>query len=83
MEKKTKNVQIPLELFLDCYKLIVCQLDDAELWNNTANILEAKLQKMINRNLYTKYKTASSEEEKEAARIRYLDNIGIPKNYRW
>ena len=33
--------------------------------------------------LYTKYKTASSEEEQEKARQEYLDKRGVTASYRW
>ena len=45
--------------------------------------LQQKLDSVINRNLYTKYKTAITEEEKEKARQEYLDRKGIHSNFRW
>ena len=33
--------------------------------------------------LYTKYKTAPSEEEQEKARQEYLDKRGVSASYRW
>ena len=47
------------------------------------NQLNEKLDRMVNRNLYTKYKTALTEEEKEKARQEYLDRKGIHSNFRW
>ncbi len=35
------------------------------------------------RELYTKYKTAPTEEEKEKARKEYLDRRGVPESFRW
>ena len=46
-------------------------------------ILKEKYEKMVNRSLYTKYKTAIIEEEKEKARQEYLDRKGIHSNFRW
>ena len=47
------------------------------------NQLNEKLDRMVNRNLYTKYKTAPTEEEKEKARQEYLDRKGIHSSFRW
>ena len=38
---------------------------------------------MLNRQLYSRYKTAPTEEEREQARQEYLDRRGVPQNYRW
>lgn len=45
--------------------------------------LERKLDTMVNRELYSKYKTAPTEEEREKSRQEYLDRRGIPENFRW
>lgn len=37
----------------------------------------------MNRELYTKYKTAPTKEEQEKARIKYLDRKGYHKDFRW
>ena len=45
--------------------------------------LEQKLDAMMNRQLYSRYKTAPTEEEREQARQEYLDRRGVPQRYRW
>ena len=45
--------------------------------------MEDKLEAMIRRDSYTKYKTAPTEEEKEKARNEYLDRRGVPESFRW
>ena len=45
--------------------------------------LEEKLEAMVRRDLYTKYKTAPTEEEKKRARKEYLDRRGVPESFRW
>lgn len=35
------------------------------------------------RSLYSKYKTGSTEEEKQKARQEYLDKRGVPDSFRW
>lgn len=46
-------------------------------------VLEGKLDKLVNRELYTKYKTALTDEQREAARQEYLDRKGIHPDFRW
>ena len=45
--------------------------------------LEEKLEAMIKRDLYTKYKTAPTEEEREMARQEYLEKVGMHRSFRW
>lgn len=45
--------------------------------------LEKKLDKMVMRDLYGKFKTAPTEEERELARKEYLDRRGVPESFRW
>ena len=45
--------------------------------------LEQKMNAMVERELYTKSKTAPSEEEREKARQEYLDRRGIQADFRW
>ena len=55
-----------------------------EYYNEEEKIVEElqqKLDSVINRNLYTKYKTALTEEEK--AREEYLDRKGIHSSFQW
>ena len=47
------------------------------------SIQEKKLDAMVMRELYTKYKTAPTEGEKEKARKEYLDRRGVPESFRW
>ena len=76
-----KNVQISQELFflLVRYFLIVQEETEPEI----ANALEKKMDALVMRELYTQYKTAPTEEEKEKARSEYLDRRGVPDSFRW
>ena len=38
---------------------------------------------MLNRQLYSRYKTAPTKEEREQARQEYLDRRGVPQSLRW
>ena len=45
--------------------------------------LEEKLEAMVRRDLYTKYKPAPTEEEREKARQEYLEKVGMHRSFRW
>lgn len=45
--------------------------------------LEQKLDALVMRELYTKCKTAPTEQEKEEARRKYLNKRGVPDSFRW
>ena len=76
-----KQVQISENLFLSLIKYHIF-----ECYNEKEKIVEELQQKfdgIINRNLYTKYKTAPTAEEKEKAKQEYLDRKGIHSSFRW
>ena len=76
---KNKNVQIPYELFL-----LLLQYHLMEYRQNEEKIrqgLEKKMNAM--REIYSRYKTAPTEEEREKYRKEYLDRRGIPEDFRW
>lgn len=76
-----KNVQISQELFIALMKYFL--LEQEELLPEIKKGLEKKLDALVMRELYTKYKTAPSEEEREKARLEYLDKRGVPESFRW
>ena len=45
--------------------------------------LEEKMEAMVRRDLYTKYKTAPTEEERQKARQEYLEKVGMHRSFRW
>ena len=45
--------------------------------------LSRKLDAMICHERFTQYKTAATEAEREQARQRYLESIGMPADFRW
>ncbi|MEG0899975.1 MAG: complexin-2 [Anaerovoracaceae bacterium] len=76
-----KNIQITEELFI---KLLRYHLkDETDLQEEICAALNEKLERAINRIVYTKYKTADTETEKEKARQEYLDRKGYHKDFRW
>ena len=68
-----KQIQIPEELFMQLIKL----------QPKIKEGLESKLDSISMRLLYSKYKTAITEEEKQKARQEYLDRRGVPDSFRW
>ena len=76
-----KTVQLSYDLFLDLAMYHLRGEDDYE--EEIRQGLEQKLDAMLNRQLYSRYKTAPTEEGREQARQEYLDRRGVPQNYRW
>ena len=76
-----KNVQISEELFVAIMRYFM--LEQEELLPQIKQGLEKKLDAMVMRELYTKYKTAPTEEEREKARQEYLEKVGMHRNFRW
>ena len=76
-----KKVQISRELFLNLIRYHFAEM--YELEEDIKNELENKLNLMVMREYYTAYKTAPTEQEREEARKKYLDERGVPESYRW
>ena len=76
-----RNVQISEKLFFALLKYHLVEMDD--VLPEIKKGLEEKLEAMIRRDLYTKYKTASTEEEREKARQEYLEKVGMHRDFRW
>lgn len=75
-----KNVQIDRELFFDLLEYFLdgkTYLDDG-----IREQLQAKVESLVNRELFTKYKRAATPAEREAARQEYLDRRGILSDFR-
>ena len=76
-----KNVQIPYELFVD---LVLYHLNGEDDFDEEIRQgLEQKLDALVRHELYAKYKTDSSAEEREQARQAYLDRRGVFPDFRW
>ncbi|MCD8086885.1 MAG: complexin-2 [Clostridiales bacterium] len=76
-----KNIQIPYELFVDLVLFHLKGEDDVD--GEIQQGLERKLDAMLNRQLYSQYKTAPTEEQRERARQEYLDRRGVLQSFRW
>ncbi len=75
------NVLISTELFTDMVKYFL--LGQEERLPDIQKGLEQKLDTMVNRELYTQYKTAPTEAERNKARRDYLDRRGVLEDFRW
>ena len=76
-----KQIQIPEQLFMELVKFHLLDMD--ENFPNIKQGLEKKLDALVMRDLYSKYKTAPTEEEREQARKGYLDRRGVSEKFRW
>lgn len=76
-----KNVQIPYDLFVALLQYHLVMDDDYA--EDIQRGLEEKLDAMVRHELYAKYKTALTEEEREQARREYLNRRGVPESFRW
>lgn len=78
-----KQVQIDWELFRDLLDYFYA--DDEPQGFEADEIrrqLSEKVDKIINRELFTKYKRSPTGAEREAARQEYLNHRGISKSFR-
>lgn len=76
-----KNVQISEQLFVALVKYHLLEMDD--VYPEIKKGLEEKVDALVMRELYTKYKTAPTDEEREKARREYLDKRSVPDSFRW
>ena len=78
---QNKSVQIPYELFFQLLQYFLMDNYDGEEIIRLG--LEKKLDAIVNREMYSKFKTAPTEEEREKFRQEYLDRKGIQVSFRW
>jgi hypothetical protein len=82
------QIQIDKELFVALYRYFWQTAEDigaderAELTEYIENGLRDKLNKLIERNIFTAYKRAGTAEEREKFRNEYLDRRGISQSFR-
>ena len=58
-------------------------LDDHSEAAAIADQLEQKLQRIVQHNLYQQSKTDPDPAEREKARLRYLDSVQMPEDFRY
>ena len=84
-----KKIQITQDLFVKMIKYFYSEefeLGDDELFELYRDIkkgIDQKLDAISRRSYYTEYKTADTDEAKEKARQKYLDAVGMHKDFRY
>lgn len=76
-----KNVQISQKLFVALVKYHLLEIYEEE--EEIRKDLTSKMEAVAKREIYSEYKTAHSEEEREKARQEYLERVGIPESFQW
>ena len=82
---KEKQIQISETLFTHLLGYFCLSPEDRteEQDDYIFQQLQDKLDRMLDRELYTRYKTAPTQEQQEEARQQYLDRKGILHSFRW
>lgn len=79
----SKQVQIDWELFLDLYDFFFREeAPESFEADEIRKKMSDKVDKIISRELFSKYKRSPTGAEREAARQEYLNHRGISKSYR-
>lgn len=84
-----KKIQITQELFVKMLKYFYgeeFELDDdalCELYHEIKKGIDKKLDAISRKSYYTEYKTADTAEAKEQARQKYLDAVGMHRDFRY
>jgi hypothetical protein len=84
----SKNVQMPFEFLENVYDLlgllemVEMNMEIKALHKKLSEQVEAKIEAMNRRQTFTEYKTATDGKTREARRKEYLDQAGIPEDWR-
>lgn len=76
-----KSVQIPYDLFLDLMNYFWGE-DAPDGAEHIKNALQDKMDKIVEREIFTKYKRAAKPEDREMFRQLYLDRKGVSNAFR-
>lgn len=79
---REKQIQISQRLFAMMISYFFGN-EDQELREQIKKEIDNKIDAMNRRDYYTTYKTAESPQEREEARQRYLDSVGMKQSFRW
>lgn len=84
-----KKIQIEQDLFVQMVKYFFSDeigFDDddiSEFYHDIKKGIDKKLDAISKRGYYTKYKTAETEAERQEARLKYLDAVGMHEDFRF
>ena len=76
-----RNIQITEDMFRKL--LMYFLMGETDTGREIAAYLEDKLDRLVMHDLYSRYKTDPSEEERRKAIDRYLDKRGVPESFRY
>lgn len=84
MTKKPQSILLSFDLFIDfcIYVYRHAEMGDLQYERIVAEV-DKKIEAMVRHYLYTIYKTGGTKEERNRARIEYLDSIGLLESFRW
>lgn len=83
-EKKPQGtVKVDFKTFIDLIKYFSLEDHSEELYQSIKRDIDAKTDKLYKHELYTKSKTGDTEQEREQARLKYLDEVGMRESFRW
>lgn len=71
------------ELFEKLCSFFLLNENSIEDVKKIQRLLQEKVEAMERHSLYTKYKTSETEDQKEEARKKYLDKVGMLPDWRW
>lgn len=79
-----RNIMIDFGLFTDMVRFVLDHgdLDDYD-YNLIMDRVQDKIEALVRRDLYSKYKSGATAEERSAARREYLEEIGLSDPFRW
>ncbi len=76
-----KQIMIPEQLFFNLVKFHLLGLEDPEIKDDIVKEITKKTEAMQRRQIYTEYKTAPTQEERECARSQYIAEVRIPQGF--
>lgn len=78
-----KTVKIDLQTFTRLMRYFSLEEHTDELYEEIKRDIDSKTDKLYRHELYSQSKTADSEQEREQARQKYLDEIGMRDSFRY
>ena len=78
-----KTVKIDLQNFIKLIRYFTLDDHSNELYEEIKRDIDSKADKLYRHELYSQSKTADSEQEREQARQKYLDEIGMRDSFRY
>jgi len=81
-----KNAKVQIDYSLFCHLAIYVgqhpHPDDSS-YNEIRSGILSKIDAMLRHDMYTWYKSARTQAEREEARLEYLEKAGISEGFRW